>query len=246
MGATAQEGARAPDLRLTDGQWACATFPYCVIIGGGWSLTGFDWGLLHGLPHVIAINRAFKDVVTADLFFTEDVRVVQRWAATPAWEAFKGIKAMYALTHVHRARGLKAEPSLYVIDRVGIDKHWSLSLGNGLGSSASSGAGAINLAEILGAKRIYLFGFDARSAPGEKYTANYHDEYKQENTPDGMDWRTPAFQCDSFGDDFTHWVAPNCKAEIYNVVNPKHISALDCWPTISFNGFCDLLFEGKL
>jgi hypothetical protein len=192
----------------------------CFIIGGGESLRGFDFSQLSG--NIIVINRAFIDCPQASIFFTEDVRVVERYANL--LQLFRGVKVVHCLDRSYRIQLQAALPSITIID-CNKETCWAKDFGQGLSYNSNSGIGAINLADILGADPIYLLGFDCRSF---KDKGNYHDDYQK-------DWQTGRHQYEDFKRDFKHWVAPHVKhRRIINVINPDKPSALDHWVTATF------------
>lgn len=199
------------------------------VIGGGSSLRGFDFGKLKAKRNRIAINRAWRDVYDAEIWFSEDHRVVtDLWGQDPAFQAFKGLKVLHALAVNFAQEALEADPTLTIIHRRRTDKYWSFSFDEGLSLSSCSGVGAINLAWLLGADPIYLLGFDCRS--DGQVLQNYHDEYKNK----GWDWITGGNKAEDFKSDMEHWVAPHVRDRaVVNVVNPEYPSALECWPTMT-------------
>ncbi len=205
---------------MRDGAWAGEP---AYLVGGGPSLRGFDWGILRDRKHVLVINAAIFNVPTAEIFFTEDLRFIQRYATRDGWNEFQGIKVFAAPERNLGDEALKADPSIVVIHRTRDDKYWSPSLREGLSRSSNSGIGALNLADILGADPIYLLGFDCRKRrPGEP--ANYHELYPQ-------DWRMPLGQEDSYRSDFEHWAAMHLRHRaVINLVDPDFPSAIRCWP----------------
>lgn len=212
-------------MHLVEGAWSKQP---CYIIGGGASLKGFDFLRLKGKPHKIAINRAWKDVYDADIWFSEDHRVVtELWGTDPLFQAFKGIKLLHALAPHCGKEALEADPTLTVIYRKREDKYWSRHFRDGLSMSSCSGVGAINVAWLLGADPIYLLGFDCRT--DGNYLQNYHDDYKQK----GWDWMTGGNKADDFKSDMELWVALHTgDRKIINLINPKLPSAIECWPRV--------------
>lgn len=93
----------------------------------------------------------------------------------------------------------------------------------GLRVNGNSGAGAINLAVLFGARRIVLLGFDMREGPaGEKH---WHADHP-----------SPCVQKQLFGE-WQHKfesVAKDLKALGVEVLNATPGSALKCFPTVSF------------
>lgn len=207
-------------MTLFDGMWDGKD---AVLVGGGPSLKSFDWKLLKDRPRVIVVNRAFVDVPTADIFFTEDERFVRKFSE--GLSSFKGLKVFHALAPEFIGPCREAVPDLTVIERKRQDKYWSRSLEDGLSYSSNSMIGALNLADILGAGTIYLLGVDCKI---EKSTVtNYHSDY-----PAG--WAVTSHQMTSFKSDFEHWAAP--KLLHRKVINLNPDSAVSCWPKLNWRG----------
>ena len=172
------------------------------------------------------MNRAFQQAPTAQIFFTEDLDFIEQFA--PLLYKFKGLKVFHCLDDAYRSRALAAVPDLHVVERVRPDKFWSKSFSDGLSYSSNSMIGALNIADLLGAFRIYLLGVDCRMQ-GDK--SNYHDSYPEER-------RAGVHQLDSFRSDFENWAAFHLrKKSVYNVTHPSCESTLTCWPKISFDRF---------
>ena len=138
---------------LQDGAWKGQA---AFLIGGGPSLKGFDFERLRGLGRVIAINRALEYIPWADILFFMDNRFYQMVHKKPEmkekWEAFQGIKIFLNMA----GRLYEDVYSVRKLGRVGL----SNSLKTGIFHGNNSGVGAINLAFCLGAKPIYLLGYD--------------------------------------------------------------------------------------
>lgn len=198
------------------------------IVGGGPSLKTFPWHRLIPKRNIIAINMAFRNALWADIFFTEDLRVINELIPAKeelrqAWERFQGVKVFHCLDESYKAPALTACSDLHIIERKHRDKFWSKSWEEGLSYSSNSAIGAINIATILDAEPIYLLGIDCRRTKEE---ANYHDHYP-------ADWRMPEGQDKSFASDFTHWAALHTKNRaVINLINPDFPSALECWPKV--------------
>lgn len=215
-------------MKLVEGAWSKQP---CYIVGGGASLSAFDFSLLSAKKNKIAINRAWKDVYNADIWFSEDLRVItDLWGKDPLFQAFKGTKVLHALAHGFKEQALSVDPTIHVIERKREDKYWSKRFRDGLSMSSCSGVGAINMACILDADPIYLLGFDCRS--DGQMVQNYHNEYKDA----GIDWAVGANQAEVFKSDMEIWVAAHTgDRKIINLINPKYPSAIECWPTMTFD-----------
>lgn len=133
------------------------------IIGGGPSLKNFDWSLLH--PELtIGCNSAFtlgEQVCKICLF--EDLT----WFETYKEELvrFKG-SVFSSCPHLHNGPHSKVS-WVWVVDRRASGLH-----STALGWNGNAGSCAINLALILGAKRVYLLGFDMKRVGS---CSNWHD-----------------------------------------------------------------------
>lgn len=131
------------------------------IIGGGPSLEGFDWDILKD-KNTIGCNSAFihgHEICKICIFGD-----IKWWVnSREELKKFKG-------TVVTTAPKLEMAdvPWLKTMKRV----HSGLAL-DGLGWNGNTGASAINLALLLGAKRIFLLGFDMKL--GSYGQANWHD-----------------------------------------------------------------------
>lgn len=139
------------------------------VIGGGKSLEQFNWDLIRG-RHSVGCNIAFRlgvDVCPVCLFGDQQFFNQNREALTkyqgllvtclPAaltW-GFTWLKAMR-----RKARGL--------------------AVGNTLGWNSNTGAAALNLALSLGARRVFLLGFDMKLTAGK---ANWHKFYGDKADP---------------------------------------------------------------
>lgn len=140
---------------LADGAWAGEP---CFIIGGGPSLTGFDFERLRGKGRVIAINRAYEFCNFADVLFYMDNRFYQLSHKDPGrlalWHSFAGAKVFLNIM----GRKYDDTYSVRTIGRIGL----SNSIKTGIYHGNNSGVGAINLAYALRADPIYLLGFDCK------------------------------------------------------------------------------------
>ena len=127
------------------------------IIGGGPSLKDFNWDQLKD-KNVIAINRAFETVPGAGVLYWTDTRFYSWYK-----EGITNFKGLKITCHPIAERPgdvlvLKPNESSQLDTRPSFINH-----GN------SSGFGGINLAVKLGAKKIYLLGFDMGTAPNNTH-----------------------------------------------------------------------------
>ncbi len=140
------------------------------IIGGGPSLKGFNWRKLIG-KNTIGCNSAFrKGSGICNICFFSDIKFI---------DAFHDELCEYAgrvVTHHPKLRETKID-WLHVVERtkrgLGIDK---------VTYGGNSGCGAINLALMMGAKRVLLLGFDCK--PGKDNEPNWHKWQLDAMAPD--------------------------------------------------------------
>jgi len=184
------------------------------LIGGGSSLTGFDFEKLKSKGHVIVINDALARIPWADSFFTEDYRwLVNR---KEMLKSFKG--TVYLAVPEDKA---PCNISHYLLKRK-YTEGFSEELDE-VYLGGNSGFGAFNLAYILGATEIYLLGYDfCVSENGKKH---FHDGYT---------WDSPAGTRY-----FKKWALnfrfafPYIKERGVKVLNCSEDSAIDCFEKIS-------------
>ena len=141
------------------------------IIGGGPSLEGFNWKKLED-KNTIGCNSAFRlgSRVCNICFFSD-----------PPWfEKFHDELLKYdgrIVTHHPTFKKLN-DPMLHVVER-GKDQ---LLYTDRVGYGGNSGCGAINLAFIMGAKRVFLLGFDCKF--GKDNQTNWHKFQIEETKPE--------------------------------------------------------------
>ena len=195
---------------LPDGVWRNEP---AFLIGGGPSLIGFDFNRLRGRGHIIAINRAFEFVPFADILFFMDYNFYRMCHEEPVqrrlWDQFQGIKVFLNLM----GRKFEDVYSLRSLGRRGI----SDSLKTGLYHGNNSGSGAVQLAMALGARPIYLLGYDMRHENGQSH---FHSGYAA---------RQPERVVTHFIQDFSIF-ADSPKAQGRGIINLNPLSALRIFP----------------
>ena len=158
---------------LTDGMWKGQDV---IIVAGGPSLKGFDWNRLDECGcKVIAINRAYETVPNPSLVYGMDNRFFT-WAnngefggeSLSAWQAIQCPIICSTVRPTNGPRGVHVNRSQ--------DPN-SQSLRTGVYCGGNSGMGAIHLCSLLGARRVYLLGYDCLPSPQNK-TVHFHDGYK--------------------------------------------------------------------
>lgn len=164
------------DLQKFNGIWKGQS---CFVVGGGYSLSDFDFDLLQG-QNVIAVNRSFEKCHFADFFITIDTRFLTwlangslGWEALQIFEQFKGEK--FYVNTAHR------EPPIEVTEITELQSlHPNVTVGypegleKGLYTLGNSGGAGLQLAVVLGANPIYLLGFDGEQ---RKDKTHHHKEY---------------------------------------------------------------------
>lgn len=143
-----------------------------VSIGGGPSLTQDQVDKVRGRAKVIAINDAYRLAPWADLFYFCDFRWFEwhRHGLLP----LGGIKVTLENNYIS-GHGIKC------IRNRGVTGLW-LSPPDGVCTGRNSGFQVINLAVLLGAKRILLLGYDMKVAgDGRKHWFGDHPR----PTPEG-------------------------------------------------------------
>ena len=144
------------------------------IIGGGDSLRDFDWLLLHR-ELTIGCNNAYThgSRVCKICLFGDN-----KWFEDPKYKhkeklaQFKGVVFTCSPHLLH-----SKIPWLWTVPR---EKQGLRT--NALGWNGNTGASAVNLALILGAKRVFLLGFDMQLSDGGK--PNWHDDLIDKTNPD--------------------------------------------------------------
>ena len=145
----------------------------CFIIGGGPSLKRCDLSGLAG-ELVIGINRAYE-LLDPSILYGVDLQVFG-WAELEEFGAeskklfneYKGYKVWMALT--------KILPGDFHLIDVDSSKTYKIGTTKKLAFKNNSGYGAINLAAAMGAKQIYLLGFDMKGNKRGKQKW-WHDGY---------------------------------------------------------------------
>lgn len=180
------------------------------IIGGGPSLTGFNWSSLIG-KKTIAINKSLLSYTNADILYWTDSRFYN-WYKSDV-DKFKGLK--FTLRHNTNHEGdikVLGKSDVYGLDESG----YYLCHGN------NSGYAAINLAYLLGVKQIILLGYDMKN---DGVKGHYHDGYPVPTTADKV-------YKDQFIPGFTI-LADLLKQKGIKVYNASIHSEILVWPKIS-------------
>lgn len=138
------------------------------IIGGGPSLKGFNWDWLKG-RRTIGCNAAFfKGPDICSLCFFADEKFYRTYDTMLERYVAQGGRAVtnceYVPTYLQWLMSFNRHMSIMTAD------------GNSLlhGYGGNSGSAAIHLALLMGARRVFLLGFDGQLGRGGE--ANWHDK----------------------------------------------------------------------
>lgn len=192
-------------------QWVGADV---AIVGGGPSLRGFDWRALHPFK-VIGCNAAF--------LLTAAACHVGFFADRPWFDAYQErIEAFAGPVVTNCEEGFTNHPWVHYMERRDIGLHTEA-----LGFGGNSGCSAINLALVMGAKRVLLLGFDCKL--GAQQEMNWHDMRMEPAQPGVF----PKFQegFHAIARDLPR-VFPGCE-----VINCTPDSALTCFPVGKLEDF---------
>lgn len=144
------------------------------IVGGGPSLEGRDLSDLRARGRVLGVNRA-AELVPCDATFTLDQTFLDRRSADLAAWAAAGQEVYAAVPDGWLTRGNPVVAGVRYVLRVE---------GTGIGrpdamvNGKNSGYGALCLAVLKRARRIYLLGYDLRTADRDSH---WHDGYPWQN-----------------------------------------------------------------
>ncbi len=178
----------------------------CFIIGGGPSLTNFNWNLLHS-ENTIGCNTAFTlgEQVCKVCIFGD-----ARWWNTYQFELakFKGT----VFTNSPQLLNSKI-PWLWTMPRESNGLHTEA-----LGWNGNTGASAINLALLFGVKQIYLLGYDMKRT---EVQSNWHNRILDDRTvrPSVYNEFAKQFRYVHF-----HWKRKFADIEIFNVTKDSGLS----------------------
>jgi len=201
-----------------------------IIIGGGPSLKHFDWAPFHHSP-VIGCNDAYTLGPWVDICYFGDKIWYEAHCDRTAWKIFKGVRMGAPAPTRAMCELMEQDDSVCWIERRSQGFNEDRSKG-WIAANGCTGAGAINLAYLLGATSVVLFGFDMKlSQEGE---SNWHQN--EVNVPDLHVYQNkfiPGFE----------ELAKNLreKAPDFKVLNAGPDSDLNMFPHISL--FTEQSFE---
>lgn len=184
----------------------------CYIVGGGPSLTNFDWSQLDD-KFVIAINRAYEQLPNADIVYFTDIDFYQHNKTGLLAHSGRLIKGS---TRVPCSPRVDARVEEY---KLVAEKGWKTNDGQ-LCHGSNSTYAAINLAGAhLGFKTIYLLGVDLKVS---QHQSHWHDGHPRIDPPSVYDKMERNFNS----------LAPRLKRiniDVFNINKPEHTS-LTCFP----------------
>lgn len=191
--------------------WAGET---AFVIGGGASLSGFDFNRLSG-QRCIAVNAAGYDVPWADyLFFTDHSFFANHRRLIDDWKG--GVVTI--------SRAAKAEASGRLLRPHNVrTRDGFATLDGKVRSGRSSGQTAVALAVALGCTRVVLLGFDMKADAAGR--THYHARY--ERSPEQA-------LLDGFRDAFAGWRA-DAQQIGCAIVNATPGSALREFPMVDID-----------
>ena len=190
------------------------------IIGGGDSLRNFDWNLLLG-ERTIGCNDAYMLRPTiCKLCVFGDVAWFNEHESKLAQYANNG---GIVFTNARRLYHTKV-PWLWTLQR----KSTGLSRSK-LAWNKNTGASAVNLALILGARRVFLLGFDMHLSKDGK--ANWHSQLNKRSNKNVYA---------DFLEGFMH-LSIALKSSVFNceIINVTDNSDLDLFPKVACDTFWD-------
>ena len=183
------------------------------VIGGGPSIKDLDLTPIHN-KKVIGVNNAFTLGHWVDICYFGDCR----W-----WDWNIDLIRDYPCLKVTCCERLDKNRHLFVLKRQpqGFSNNPDRLAWNG-----NSGASAINLAHLLGAKRIFLVGFDMKMSEGKH---NWHKDHKHVPPEDIYETK--------FIPQFKRFVKVIKKHDL-QIFNLNPDSALDLFPFMSLEEAC--------
>lgn len=180
------------------------------LIAGGPSLDEFPWDKLRGEP-CIAITRSFERAPWADVLYFTDARF---------WEWYHAELSTWKGNIVTAAKPARIHPTFPRMEFYKLTMARGLDLRpNCLRHGNSSGYAAINLAVHLGAKRIYLLGYDMKFKDGKSH---HHGGHPVRNTETVFTKMLPFFPS----------IVEPLKKHGIEVLNANPDSAIECFPKI--------------
>ncbi len=177
----------APPIKFFDGALPKGNNDFCFIIGGGPSLNGFDFSQLNGFD-TIAVNKAVEYISNPTYFITTDYSYFIK-ASLPIDEIKQKTAHTFFIANMEHSymsfvngqivdtRRNFVYSDLYKYTGV-IPSYHTEGFGSDIQSFChgnNSGHCAIQLALLLGYKKIYLLGFDLK----DEGQTHFHQSYRE-------------------------------------------------------------------
>ena len=221
----------------------------CFVVGGGPSLNGFDFTQLNGFD-TIAVNKAVEYISNPTYFITTDYSYFIK-AALPIEKIKQKTKHCYFvanMTHDYMTfqggRVIDTRRNFVYNDLYQYTSVIESNYTNGFGSSlqefangGNSGHCGIQLALLLGYKKIYLLGFDL-NAEGQTH---FHQSYRD------VDQISFKNKVKSYGVTLNNALAYHkAKDTSQEIINLSNTSLLVTSPHIKTQSFNDILVEREI
>ena len=174
-------------INFLSGEFANVNKDICFVVGGGPSLNGFDFSLLNGFD-TIAINKAVEYIQNPTYFITTDYSYFIKASLHIDQIKLKTQKSYFVANMSHDYMKLKrgqivdtrrnfVYEDLYKYDGViqSYNKDKFSSTINEFSHGENSGHCGIQLALLLGYKKIYLLGFDLNNTGQSHFHQSYRD-----------------------------------------------------------------------
>ena len=174
-------------INFLSGEFANVNKDICFVVGGGPSLNGFDFSLLNGFD-TIAINKAVEYIQNPTYFITTDYSYFIKASLPIDQIKLKTQKSYFVANMSHDYMKLKrgqivdtrrnfVYEDLYKYDGViqSYNKDKFSSTINEFSHGENSGHCGIQLALLLGYKKIYLLGFDLNNTGQSHFHQSYRD-----------------------------------------------------------------------
>lgn len=190
-----------------------------LVVGCGVSLKGFDFNQLKGLGYILAVKQAWVDLPFADACFGLD----QGWTKRCQAELIELARKMPVYISLPKQIDDKLHgliPAATYLERLRTCEKFTTSPRT-IESGGNSGFGAVNLAWLKKARRIYLFGFDYQPKGGH-YCPDRYDQPVGHNARYWLNW----------GGNFDHVKDQIARAGV-TVINASINSTLTAFPKVS-------------
>lgn len=190
-----------------------------VIVGGGPSLSNFDFSRLEGV-NTIAINAAYKYVPSPRIIYWAD----QNWIARN--EKHVSRVDCYKLTsRISAERAIRDNIKSFA-DSIVLRKERDFGFSHDINSVCgnNSGAHTINIAANLKPSRIFLLGFDMGASDNRTH---FHDEYSSPKTNIYENLFIPSIES----------MVPALEEIGMEVLNCSPVSKLHCFKKVNFNNY---------